>query len=75
MAPKVPYGSIVRKRLQALGRSQNDLAKALYFTPPYISMIVNGKPPAPGVKMAIDRQLDRWEEEQKEALHAERNQC
>jgi transcriptional regulator with XRE-family HTH domain len=67
------YGGYLKTRLKKLGRKQNELAQAIHFSPSYISKLLSGSiTTTPEAKEAIDRQLDLWEQERKEARHGSR---
>ena len=71
--PRSSYCNSVKDRLRQVGKSQQELAKALHFTPSYISQILHGKYPAESVRRAIDEVLGRCERE-RNIQHGERKQ-
>ena len=61
MMPKYSYPVSVRARLLKLGRTQQDLARALGYSPSYISMVLSGRHPAPAIRQRIADLLEKWE--------------
>ena len=58
---KYDYGTRIRARLHRLGKTQQELARCLGFSPSYISMVLSGTCCAPAVRAQITDQLEKWE--------------
>lgn len=56
------WGRRCKRRLEKLGKTQKQLADAIYYTPSHVCEVLNGRY-CPEVMAAAERMLRRWEEE------------
>ena len=57
------YNSRVKATLADLGKTQKDLARAIGYSPQYLSKVLNGTIQSPSAREAIRQALSRWKEE------------
>lgn len=56
------WGNRVMKKLERLGKTQKDLAAAIYYSPTHLCDVINGRY-CPEVMEAAERTIKRWEQE------------
>ena len=56
------WGRRCKKRLEKLGKSQKELADAIYYAPSHVCEVLNGRY-CPDCMAAVERMLRSWEEE------------
>lgn len=56
------WGRRCKRRLEKLGKTQKELADAIYYAPSHVSEVLNGRY-CPECMQAVERMLRSWEEE------------
>lgn len=60
--PRYSYGITIRVKLRRLRKTQQQLARAVGYSPSYISMFLSGKIHNPELKLRVAEVLTGWEQ-------------